>query len=164
MDRSHGGQATQQQFLARTEQRRFFTPVRCRARPRRVAAPPASKPLLIYDGDCGFCRVWIRRWRRITGERVEYTPFQRLGGRFPEIPRPRLAREAVLVEPDGRVSGGAEAVFRTLATRRSRRWLLAIYRRLPGAAWVADRAYRWVAEHRPLLSRLTSAAADEDAG
>ena len=49
----------------------------------RVAAPP-GKPLLVYDGDCGFCKLWIRRWQRTTGARVDYLPFQDAGiaGRF----------------------------------------------------------------------------------
>ncbi|MBI5630019.1 MAG: hypothetical protein HY921_03940 [Elusimicrobia bacterium] len=22
------------------------------------------KPLLVYAGDCGFCRLWVERWRQ----------------------------------------------------------------------------------------------------
>jgi predicted DCC family thiol-disulfide oxidoreductase YuxK len=44
-----------------------------------------EKPLLIYDGDCGFCRRWIQRWRAITGERVEFAPYQTVGSLYPEI-------------------------------------------------------------------------------
>ncbi len=32
--------------------------------------PP--KPLSLFDGDSGFCRQWVRRWHRITGDRVEH--------------------------------------------------------------------------------------------
>jgi hypothetical protein len=30
-----------------------------------------ERPLLVWDGDCDFCRRWIERWRRIAGDRVE---------------------------------------------------------------------------------------------
>ena len=53
---------------------------------RRVRdAPP--KPLLIFDGNCHFCRRWIERWRELTAGAVEYAPSQEVAERFPEIPR-----------------------------------------------------------------------------
>ena len=37
----------------------------------RVSNPPA-KPLMIWDGECHFCRRWIERWREITRDNVDY--------------------------------------------------------------------------------------------
>ena len=50
-----------------------------------------AKPVLIFDGDCNFCRRWILRWQQATGERVEYIPFQdpTVAQRFPELTRER---------------------------------------------------------------------------
>ena len=59
--------------------------------------------MLVYDGDCAFCRRWIARWRRVTGERVEYGPYQEVAGRFPALPLERLQSAVQLIEPDGRV-------------------------------------------------------------
>src|SRR4051794_12093711 len=73
------------------------------------------QPLLVYDGDCTFCKMWIERWRQITGDAVDYAPFQTAGADFPEIPREAFAEAVKLIEPDGRVTSGAEAVFRSLA-------------------------------------------------
>ena len=50
-----------------------------------VAHPPTDRPLLIFDGDCNFCRRWIDRWRAATGERVGYVEFQQAAEQFPEI-------------------------------------------------------------------------------
>ena len=104
-------------------------------------------PVLIYDGDCGFCRRSVARLRKITGERIEYAPFQEVAGNFPQIPRVRFEEAVHLIDPDGRVSSGAEAVFRTLAYG-GRTSLLWLYRHLPGFRGVSEWAYRWVAEHR----------------
>ena len=30
----------------------------------------AHGPVLIFDGDCGFCRVWVEYWKRLTGNLV----------------------------------------------------------------------------------------------
>ena len=120
-----------------------------------VASPP-PKPLLVFDGDCEFCRFWIARWRRQTGEAVDYQPYQepRIAERFPELPRERFARAVQLIEADGRVSEGAHAVFRALAHSGRGAWLWC-YLHLPRFAFITERTYRLIADHRPLASRLT---------
>jgi predicted DCC family thiol-disulfide oxidoreductase YuxK len=122
----------------------------------RVAAPP-SKPLLVFDGDCHFCSLWIRRWRQVTGEVVDYLPAQdpRVATQFPEIPRAQFDTAVVLIASDGAVYAGAEAVFRTLAHNPSWQWPLRAYEEFPLLARPAELAYRCVAGHRPLFSTLT---------
>src|ERR1700688_1851466 len=123
----------------------------------RVPNPPA-KPLLVFVGDCVFCRTWVARWRRTVGPRVDYEELQSAGARFPTIPRSRFRRALQLILPDGEVFEGAEPVFRTLALDasrpRRRRWL-AVYQNVPGARPVFEWGYRWVADHRPLLTRIS---------
>lgn len=113
------------------------------------------KPILIFDGDCGFCRKWIAYWRTLTGDRVDYASYQEVGSRFPDIPTPRFEEAVQLVEPDGTVRSGASAVFRALAVRPGLRWLNWLYERAPGVAAVADAAYGVVARNRVFFSRLT---------
>jgi len=50
--------------------------------------------VLIFDGDCTFCRSWVARWQQATGDRVEYAPSQDVAERFPEIPRERFKEDA----------------------------------------------------------------------
>jgi predicted DCC family thiol-disulfide oxidoreductase YuxK len=118
--------------------------------------PSASdKPILAYDGDCSFCRLWIDRWRALTGDRVRYAPFQEVAGQFPEIPREAFVRSVQLILPRGEVFSAAHAVFRTLAFAPGRAWMLWLYQHLPGAASVAEFFYGFVARHRNPLYRLT---------
>ena len=118
--------------------------------------PAASeKPILVYDGDCSFCRLWIDRWRDLTGDRVRYAPFQEVAAQFPEIPREAFARAVQLILPDGKVFSAAHAVFRTLAFVPGCAWMLWLYQRVPGVAFVAEFFYRFVARHRNPLYRLT---------
>ena len=122
----------------------------------RVAQPP-SKPLLVFDGDCHFCGMWVRRWQQLTGGSVEYLPAQdpRIAERFPEIPRARFDTAVQLIAADGAVYSGAEAVFRTLAENPAWRWLLRGYETFPQLASLTECGYRLVAGHRPLFSTLT---------
>ena len=122
----------------------------------RVASPP-EKPLVVFDGRCGFCRLWIRRWQEATGEAVLYVPAEEVRDRFPEIPDAAFARSVQLVLPDGQVLEGAHAVFRALAEAPGRTWPLAVYRRAPFAAPAAEFAYRVVARHRDAASFVTRA-------
>lgn len=107
-----------------------------------------EKPVLIYDGDCAFCRRWIERWRKITGNAVDYAPYQEAAGRFPDIPRTDFEISVVLIEPDGKNSRGAEAIFRSLALAGRWRWLLWGYRHLPGAKHLSETLYRFIAARR----------------
>src|SRR5258705_4935802 len=107
-------------------------------------------PLVIFDGDCSFCRTWIEYWRRLTGDRVAYEPYQKVAGEFPEIPRERFARAVHLALPDGKVVSGAEAVYRSLAFA-GRSWPLKLYLHLPGFAAVSEWIYAFIAEHRNLF-------------
>jgi predicted DCC family thiol-disulfide oxidoreductase YuxK len=113
---------------------------------------------MIFDGDCGFCRRWIGRWRQETGTAVDYRPSQEpdIAVAFPEIPVERYARAVHLVEPDGRVSAGAEAVCRALAAGGASRWPLRAYEHVPLAAPLTEGVYRFVAAHRPLADRMTT--------
>jgi len=121
----------------------------------RVASPPA-KPLLIFDGDCGFCRRWVARWQRAVGDAVEYLPFQdeAVKAKYPEIPQRDLEEAIHFILPDGSVCRGAEAAFRSLATGGVERWMYWCYRWLPLFAPVSEFLYRQVASHRVFLSKL----------
>ncbi|HXJ60508.1 MAG TPA: lipase maturation factor family protein [Verrucomicrobiae bacterium] len=120
----------------------------------RVALAPA-KPVLIYDGDCNFCRLWIRRWQQRTGDTVEYVSLQAdsVAVQFPELSRETLQEAVHLVGTDGSVQRAAAAVFGALAAVNP--WPLWIYRSLPGARPVTETAYRMVARHRSIFSLLT---------
>jgi predicted DCC family thiol-disulfide oxidoreductase YuxK/uncharacterized membrane protein YphA (DoxX/SURF4 family) len=121
----------------------------------RVASPP-PKPLLVYDGDCGFCRRWVLRWKRATGDAMDFQPFQdeTVAKNFPEIPREDFQAAVQLISPDGSVCAGAEAVFRALAAGGRERWLLWCHRKIPPFADLTELIYDEVAAHRDFLSKL----------
>lgn len=119
----------------------------------RVASPP-PKPLLVYDGDCRFCSMWIHRWQCITGESVDYLKSQdpQVAERFPEIPRDAFDSSVQLIETDGSVYDGAEAVFKSLAHNPDYRWPHDIYEVFPLFAHFTEWSYHVVARHRTFFS------------
>jgi predicted DCC family thiol-disulfide oxidoreductase YuxK len=120
----------------------------------RVANPPA-KPLLIWDGECHFCRLWIERWKTMTADCIDYATFQEVAQRFPEIGREQFQRAVVLIDTAGTIFTAAEAVYRSLDCRASRRWLRWSYEHIPGFAPISEFAYSSIASHRQVASAIT---------
>jgi predicted DCC family thiol-disulfide oxidoreductase YuxK len=109
-----------------------------------------SRPVLLFDGQCGFCRQWVarlRRWDRRgaiqTLPGAERTTLPDL----PPISDESLDRAMQLVTPDRRVYPGARALPALLPYLPGGR-PLALFFRIPGAQAVADRLYDWISARR----------------
>src|SRR5208282_2769631 len=119
-------------------------------------APAASaRPLLVYDGDCGFCAYWARYWQKLTGDRVEYRPYQEVASQYPAISLADFRRAVQFIAPDGHHAAAAEASFLTLAHARGKGFWLALYGRLPGFATISELIYAFIAAHRPAFFRVS---------
>jgi len=124
----------------------------------------ARTPLLIYDGDCGFCGYWARYWQKLTGDRVRYQPYQEVAAQYPQIPLADYQRAVQYLTPDGRRASAAEASFLTLSHAPGKGLWLTLYRRLPGFAALAEWAYAFIARHRPAFYRISLALWGRDYG
>ncbi len=108
-----------------------------------------TRPVLVYDGFCGFCRRWVDRLERWGLRGVDLVPSQHRQERsdLPVISDDQVDREMVMVLPDGRVLGGGDAMsalWRLVPRLRVVAWLLG----LPGISRLRDLGYRWVAARR----------------
>jgi predicted DCC family thiol-disulfide oxidoreductase YuxK len=110
---------------------------------------------MIWDGECHFCKRWIERWREITAGKVDYATYQEAVARFPEIPVEQFKRAVAFIEPDGEAYFAAEAVYRSLRYRSSRKWLAWSYDHVPGIAAISETAYKFIARHRGFGSTFT---------
>jgi predicted DCC family thiol-disulfide oxidoreductase YuxK len=116
---------------------------------------PAARPLLVYDGDCGFCGYWARYWQKLTGASVDYRPYQEVAAHYPAIPLAAFQRAVQYITRDGRHAAGAEASFRVLSHAPGKGVWLTLYNRLPGFAGLAEWAYAFTAAHRPAFYRIS---------
>jgi predicted DCC family thiol-disulfide oxidoreductase YuxK len=121
-----------------------------------TTAPAVSpRPLLVYDGDCGFCGYWARYWQKLTGDCVEYRPYQDVAAQYPAISQADFQRAVQYVTPDGHYASAAEASFLTLSHARGKGFWLALYRKLPGFAAISELAYAFIAAHRSAFYRIS---------
>jgi predicted DCC family thiol-disulfide oxidoreductase YuxK len=110
---------------------------------------------MIWDGECLFCKMWIERWREITAGKVDYATYQQAAYQFPEIPLDQFKHAMAFIEPDGKTFFAAEAVYRSLQYRSSRKWLEWSYEHVPAFAAISETAYKFVARHRGVGSSVT---------
>jgi predicted DCC family thiol-disulfide oxidoreductase YuxK len=115
---------------------------------------PAQRPLLVYDGECSFCRRALVLWRRAARGRVDDAPFQLVAERFPGVPVDRFRAALHLRDDDGRWWSGAAAAFRGLGFVPGHGLWLRLYLRVPVFAAASEVAYRFVARHRRGLDRV----------
>ncbi len=114
-----------------------------------------SRPVLVFDGDCGFCGYWARYWQKLTGDSVDYKPYQEVATQYPSIPVAEFRRAVQYFTADGQQASAAEASFLTLSHARGKRFWLALYRHLPGFAGVSELIYAFIAAHREAFYRAS---------
>jgi len=115
-----------------------------------------NRPVVVFDGACGFCRQWIERWRELTGDSVEYRPSSEGTADFPEIPPEEFDRAVQLIRPDGSRVSGAEAVLELTAPHSlAAKCGKFAYRQSEMLAALFERSYAAVATHRGFFSKLT---------
>ena len=122
-------------------------------------SPPPSKPMVLFDGECGFCNRSMERWRRAGEGRLDFEPGQS-GSGIPYGFSPDRPMGALhLVETTGEIRRGAAAVFRMMDLCGNPyghlAWLL--YPKIRLFRIIADRGYAMVSTRRATLSRMTCA-------
>lgn len=113
-----------------------------------------AKPVLIFDGDCGFCLRWIGRWRRWVGDRLDYVPIEEAVRRFPSLWSQDLHGAIRLIDTEGVVHVGMDALCLSLAVKGRWYWKIPlwVYQTIPGAAFFGERIYHFIARNRHRFS------------
>lgn len=111
--------------------------------------------LIVYDGACAFCQRSIAaiRQRDRQGQFV-YLPRQTPGleERYPQLAVGDFETGMRLIEPDGTMHIGADAIHQIASRLPSLRWAAWMYH-VPIVHAVTRRIYSWVAANRMKLSR-----------
>lgn len=123
---------------------------------------PPGRWLVIYDGECRFCRrraATLARLGRLDAGALRSAHEPGLLDALPGVTLEACMEAMHAITPSGRVFAGPEAIVRLLAGRRA--WgVLAWMYFTPGVRVLCDLAYNWVARHRYQLS----SAADDRCG
>lgn len=120
-----------------------------------------QSPVLVFDGDCGFCTTSAGLVPRLVDRRGRYAvrPWQQLDLPALGLSVEQCSAAVQFVDADLRVSSGAAAVAAALRGGAPGWWPAGVVLDLPGVRWVAARVYGWVASHRYALPGGTPACA-----
>ncbi|MCQ4082035.1 DUF393 domain-containing protein [Streptomyces sp. RB6PN25] len=118
-----------------------------------------TRPVLVYDGDCGFCTTSVTFAERRIRPQCEVTAWQFAQLSELGTTQQRAEREVLWILPDGTVHGGAQAVARLLLSAGSGWAVLGALLRLPPLRWAAAGVYRLVANNRERMPGGTPACA-----
>jgi predicted DCC family thiol-disulfide oxidoreductase YuxK len=122
-----------------------------------------DRPVLLYDGDCAFCTRCAHVLERI-GPEAEIVAWQFVDLAELGVTEEQATEAVQLVEIDGTIRSGHEAVAVVLNTS-GRLWkLVGHILLLPGISWLAARIYAVVAANRYRLPGGTAACAVTDEG
>lgn len=125
--------------------------------PVDVLPSPADRPtadVVVYDGNCGFCRYQMNRLSRWdTGGRLSYVSLHaaEVYTRWPDLDPDQLLQEICVITRDGRRLFGA-AAFKYLSTRLPKLWPLAVLMHIPFSMPLWRALYRGFARRRYRLS------------
>ncbi|MFG2196784.1 thiol-disulfide oxidoreductase DCC family protein [Streptomyces sp. NPDC048639] len=118
-----------------------------------------TQPVLVFDGDCGFCTTSVRFAEQRIRPRCEVVPWQFADLQTLGVTQERAEHEVLWVTPAGTVHGGAQAVAKVLLSA-GRGWsLVGALLMLPPARWAAHGVYRLVANNRHRMPGGTAACA-----
>ncbi|UNS97265.1 DUF393 domain-containing protein [Streptomyces tubbatahanensis] len=118
-----------------------------------------TRPVLLYDGDCGFCTTAVRLAERLVRPRCATVPWQYADLTALGVTRERAGYEVLWVTPTGAVHGGAQAVAKALLSAGGAWPVVGASLTLPPLRWAAAGLYRLVAANRHRLPGGTAACA-----
>ncbi|MDQ1669312.1 MAG: hypothetical protein QOE40_1373 [Actinomycetota bacterium] len=109
------------------------------------------RPVLLYDGTCGFCTRTVETAVARLGADVDYEPFQTADLAALGVSEAEAERSVTWVSPDGRIGQGSVAMARLLRASGGLWAVLGLLLLMPPVSWVAEAAYRLVSRFRHLL-------------
>ncbi|MEQ4720983.1 DUF393 domain-containing protein [Nonomuraea sp. B19D2] len=115
-------------------------------------------PVLVFDGDCGFCTMCVRFIQRRMRTRARITAWQFADLAELGVTRERAQYELLWISERG-VYGGAQAVAKLLIDAGLPWSPLGLVLRLPPMRWLGHGLYRLTANNRSRLPGGTPACA-----
>ncbi|WP_030370804.1 thiol-disulfide oxidoreductase DCC family protein [Streptomyces rimosus] len=117
----------------------------------------SNRPVLVYDGDCGFCTTSVRFAERRIRPRCTVTAWQFTDLEVLGVTQERAEHEVLWITPHGTVYGGAQAVAKLLMSARGVWAVPGALLTLPPFRQLAHVVYRLVADNRHRMPGGTAA-------
>lgn len=117
--------------------------------------PPKGLPLMVYDGNCGFCKYWIVKWKKLTKDSIEYAPYQEVSQQFKDISVDSFQSAVRLILPNGSIVSGPGAAYYSNQSHKIFSSLYKLYIGNTTFRTLSNGLYKWVADHRSFMYKLS---------
>lgn len=114
----------------------------------------SSKPILVWDGDCTFCKFWKTRWELKTKQKIKYATYQEVSNCFKDIPLKEFKKSSKLIETNGNVYNGPDSAYRSLFVAGNKKWHQ-LYHYSSLFQKISDHAYNHIAKNRSFYYKVT---------
>ncbi len=118
----------------------------------------SGSDVVIYDGECNFCRSQVSNLRRLDfrGNRLSFLSLHdpRVAERYPDLSHESLMEQMYIVDRSGTRHGGGDAV-RYLTRRLPALWIAAPVMHLPFTAGLWRWGYAQIAKRRYKIAGKT---------
>tara|TARA_R100001369_G_scaffold92896_1_gene141012 strand:- start:22364 stop:22828 length:465 start_codon:yes stop_codon:yes gene_type:complete len=115
---------------------------------------PPNKPILIWDGECKFCKWWKTRWELKTSEFVEFKPYQKVAKEFPDIPIDEFKKASRLIDEKGNIYSGPDSAYKIKEYTGDSKWHL-WYINYTWFKSLSNSAYNHIAKNRNFYYKAT---------
>ena len=85
-------------------------------------------PIMVWDGECEFCRLCADRFKSAGTGKIEFIPFQDLHSKYPKAPQLDYKKSVVFFSKNG-IRSGAAAIY-GYYSEIGLQWPLMLYKRL----------------------------------
>ena len=119
--------------------------------------PPSEKPMMVWDGECGFCKYWVTRWHNLTGNSIVYKTYQEVAQQYQDIPLKEFKKASRLIETNGAIYSGPDSAYRSYTyTKKNHSWHQ-WYQKYDWFTALSDHGYNYIAKNRGFFFKLTKA-------
>ena len=116
-------------------------------------------PILIFDGNCGFCRLCVNILADQSKKPYDSISYQEwIPGNQNnkwKLKEENFQNAVYILLPDGTFKAGADCIYWFLYFQELKKWPYKFYEKFPPFHWASDLGYRFVANNRFLVSKLT---------
>ena len=112
-------------------------------------------PVMVWDGECQFCKLCTDRFNSLANDDIEFIPFQDLPNKYPNAPDLDY-KKSVVFFINNQTYTGAAAVFSFYNTI-GKKWPLRLYDRFKIFSKISEMFYRFIANKRRLFRLIVNA-------
>lgn len=110
--------------------------------------------ILVWDGQCGFCKYWKTRWEARTEGKIDFATYQEVAENFPDIPLKEFKKASRLIETDGQIYAGPDSAYRSIYHTGNKFWH-ELYQNSSLFRSLSDHGYNHIAKNRSFYFKIT---------